>query len=123
MLLSDRFVLPFEGPANAASVRAGGTRGFLHPRAMDSFVLRVAESDVGRLPELMDAAMGRHEAMHRALQAYRAAFLYELPLADQPAASGVVCAVITEVSRRFGPHLSAWRNKTLSVFSEGTQRS
>ena len=50
MLLSDRFVLPFEGPANAASVRAGGTRGFLHPRAMDSFVLRVAESDVGRLP-------------------------------------------------------------------------
>ena len=103
VLLSDRFVVPFEG-----STLAGG--GLLPPHALDSFVLRVEEDSIPQLPRLLNGAMKKHKTMHQALLAYRTAYLYELPLDGHPAAGGAVCAVIAEVARRFGPHLSAWRS-------------
>ena len=45
----------------------------------------------------------------QALRRYRAAFLYELPSDGQPVEGGAVCAIMADVSRRFTPHLSAWR--------------
>lgn len=69
VLLSDSFVLPYEGDANAASARATGSGGLLPPRAIDSFVLRVPEASVDELPKLLDGAMARHEEMLRASQA------------------------------------------------------
>lgn len=108
VLLSDSFVLPFEGEANAASARAGGG-GLLPPHAVDSFVLRVPEEAVASLPAILDAAAKKHDEMLRNLIAYRTAYLYELPLNGQPHAAGAVCAVLADVARRFQPHLHAWR--------------
>ena len=43
------------------------------------------------------------------LTRYRAAFLYELPADGHPVEGGAVCAIMADVSRRFTPHLAAWR--------------
>ena len=108
VVLSDNFVLPFEGGSSGHIGGSAGS-GLLPPHAVDSFVLRVPEAEIPNLPSLLDAAMARHDAMFRSLLAYRTAYLYELPLDGHPAAGGAVCAVIAEVARRFGPHLHAWR--------------
>lgn len=55
-------------------------------------------------------------AITGALLAYRTAFLYEMPLDGEAAAGGAICAVMAEVARRFGPHVSAWRNDTYAGF-------
>lgn len=67
-------------------------------------------SPSAQLPAILDSAMLKYDAMLQALLAYRTAYLYELPRDGDPAAGGVVCAVIAEVARRFGPHLNAWRS-------------
>jgi hypothetical protein len=125
VLLSDQFVLPYEGSRGSVSQPVGSTHiaklggggqlgsaggGLLPPNALDSFVLRVPEGQPAQLRPLLDEAMKRHDAMHRSLLAYRTAYLYELPLDGEPPAGGAVCAVIAEVARRFGPHLHAWRS-------------
>lgn len=135
VLVADRFVVPYEGSRgaylggstgdHAPFAHGGGTRrrghmsaptllgsaggGLLPPHALESFVLRVDEEDVDQLPAILDKAMRRHASMYRSLLAYRTAYLYELPRDGHPAAGGAVCAVMAEVTRRFGPHLNAWR--------------
>jgi hypothetical protein len=104
VVLSDRFVLPYDAPPSA---HRGGV---LPPRAVDSFVMRVPEAAVAQLPTLLAKASGRHDAMLKALLEYRSMFLYELPLQGQPAAGGAVCAIVAELWQRFGPHLHAWRH-------------
>ena len=129
---SDKFSVPYEGSRGAiggATSTSGGARlasgggGLLPPHALDSFVLRVPESDVEALPRLLDAAMARHASMYRALLAYRTAYLYELPLDGHVAAGGAVCAVMAEVTRRFAPHLSAWRGAAAANAGRSANRT
>ena len=80
----------------------------LTPRSFDSFALRVPEASLKQLPLLLQAAEARHGEMHRALHLYRSAFLYEMPLDGQPAATGAVCAIVADLARRFAVHLPAW---------------
>ena len=61
-------------------------------------------------PDLIRNASKHHPRMLRSLEAYRHMFLYELPLAGQPAAGGTVCAIISELASRFGSHLRSWRS-------------
>ena len=104
VVLSDRFVLPFEGSAQA------GGGGLLPPRALDTFMLRLPESTPAEdVPRAIDRADANYDAMLRALLAYRTAYLYELPLDGQPSAGGAVCAAVAEIARRFAPHLNEWR--------------
>ena len=128
VLVSDKFVVPFEGAHGAignvgaagdgsagVSMLGSGGGGLLPPHALDSFVLRVPEKAVHQLPQLLEQAEARHESMYRALLAYRTAYLYELPLDGHLPAGGAVCAVMAEVARRFSPHLNLWRNTNASV--------
>ena len=62
VVLSDKFVLPFEGASNAASALAtgGAGGGVLPPKAVDSFVLRLPEATPPeQLPHLLDQVRAR----------------------------------------------------------------
>ena len=122
IVISDRFVVPFEGTAAAAAGGSGSAgAGLLPPHAIDSFVLRVPEDDVERLPAILGDALPRHDTMMRQLLAYRTAYLYEMPLDGQPFAGGAVCAVVAEVARRFGPFLAQWRRANATTVGTGSQ--
>ena len=62
-----------------------------------------------KAPKLVRQAAERYPEMLQALRRYRAAFLYELPADGRPVEGGAVCAIMADVSRRFTPHLGAWR--------------
>jgi hypothetical protein len=119
VVVSDRFVVPFAGSSAGSASGGGGVGRDGFP--VDSFMLRVPETDVSKLPQLLDEAMPKYDSMLRALLAYRTAYLYEMPLDGQPPAGGSVCAVVAELARRFGPHLSAWRADSGSGVSGGMQ--
>ena len=109
VLISDRFVVPYATtPAVTAAAHhhpAAASRhvaGLLPDSIIDSFVVRVPENDVTSLPRHLREALPHHAAMLQRLRAYRAAFLYELPLEGDPPAAGAACALIADVTRRFG---------------------
>ncbi|KAL1522962.1 hypothetical protein AB1Y20_017926 [Prymnesium parvum] len=100
VLLSDDFLVPF----------VGSTGGLLSMRTLESFTVRVAEDEFEHLPQRLREAMPRHAEMLRNLALYRQAYFYELPFDGEPSATGAVCAVMADVSRRFLPHLFTWRD-------------
>jgi len=95
VLISDRFVIPY------AVDRALGRPGLLSDDVIDSFVIRVPETDIKSLPHRLSEAIPKQAAMMKQLRAYRSAFLYELPFNDQPPAMGAACALIADITRRF----------------------
>lgn len=95
VVISDRFILPYkDDPTKHRS-------GILPDAVLDSFIIRVAESEIRSLPRRLREALPKHASMLRRLHAFRSAFLYEMPLPGDRPAMGAACALIADVARRF----------------------